>query len=676
MARRSDLDTHADSEVSRRPISGSARMIALQRHPQGPRVFVVGHRVHEYMLGGAVLAVLLAGWLSGLVHDSVGPLVVAGLGLWLVAKDWRDIFPSTRDTAGWRLGIHRRVAPLRQARHSESIPALAALLTLAVALVNLGSALTADIPSRARLLVTVEPLSALPVFHALALPAAAALALVAFSLGRRRRRALQVAVLLLIGLGAADLLKGLDVEEAALSFGLAGLLWWGRRAFYVAPEPLAMRSQRVRIPAVALGVPLVAVAAVWAAVPRGTSLLAVAHETAALLTWGPGSINLREDFGWLPLGLGLMSLLALLGGASLLFRPRTAAPRLAEELSRATALDLVRAHGRDTLAYFKLRRDAYHFFSTDRKAFLAYRIENGVLLVSGDPVGAPEALPGLLTEVCAFAERSGLRVGAIGVGRALLPLYGSAGLQSLYLGDEAIVDAGSFSLEGRGVRKLRQSVHRLEKAGFTTSVHDVGTLDPATEAELGAASVRWRDGDQERGFSMAMDALAGEHLGETVIVMARDGNRAIRGFLQFVPTYDRPAMSLSQMRREQNTPNGLTEFLVVRSIELLRERGVEELSLNFAAFGRLLTNPVGRRERLLARLIRLGNPFFQIESLYRFNAKFQPRWEPRYLLYESALALPRVGLAAMQAEGLLPRLGPRSLVPSGLGRGNRAPAFS
>src|SRR5207244_5705577 len=120
---------------------------------------------------------------------------------------------------------------------------------------------------------------------------------------------------------------------------------------------------------------------------------------------------------------------------------------------------------------------------------------------------------------------------------------------------------------------------------------------------------------------------------------------AVRGFLHFGPSYGRPAMSLSFMRRGRETPNGLTEFLVVRAIELLRERGVEELSLNFAAFARALYDPAGIGDRLLGLAASVANPFFQIESLYRFNAKFFPRWEPRYVLYEGVLGLPRVGLA-------------------------------
>jgi lysyl-tRNA synthetase class 2 len=66
-------------------------------------------------------------------------------------------------------------------------------------------------------------------------------------------------------------------------------------------------------------------------------------------------------------------------------------------------------------------------------------------------------------------------------------------------------------------------------------------------------------------------------------------------------------------------------------------------------------SPTRWYERVLGKVVALANPFFQIESLYRFNAKFFPRWEPRFLVYEGALGLPRAGLAAAWAEGQLPK---------------------
>jgi lysyl-tRNA synthetase class 2 len=151
-----------------------------------------------------------------------------------------------------------------------------------------------------------------------------------------------------------------------------------------------------------------------------------------------------------------------------------------------------------------------------------------------------------------------------------------------------------------------------------------------------------------------MEGLRGEHLEDSTVVIARDRDGAARGYLHFVPTAG-PAASLSQMRRDHDAPNGLMEFLVVRAIQLLGEGGVRELSLNFAAFARLLHSPQGPGALLLGKLLSAADRWFQTESLYRFNAKFGPSWRPRYLLYEGALGIPRAGLAAMWAEGQLPK---------------------
>ena len=108
------------------------------------------------------------------------------------------------------------------------------------------------------------------------------------------------------------------------------------------------------------------------------------------------------------------------------------------------------------------------------------------MLLSGDPVGEPASLPLVLSETCAFAERHGLRLGAVGVGACTLPLFRDAGLRAMYIGDEAIVETATFSLEGRAIRKVRQSVSRLEAAGYSIEAQELGRLDPPTRAELDA----------------------------------------------------------------------------------------------------------------------------------------------------------------------------------------------
>ncbi len=540
------------------------------------------------------------------------------------------------------------------------LPPLAALAAALVGLINIASALTPNIRWRGHLLLGVEPVETMRMFHALALPAGVALLLVAPYLLKRRRRAWQLAVVLMLALGCFDLLKGLDFEESLVSWAAAAVLLAGGRGFGVRHDPITLRSAIWRVPFLGLAGLGVAGLVTWAQQGH-PSLATVARETGDLLRWQSGPLHferhlaLHHYFAWIPLSVHAIEAATLLSIAYVIFRPLAAPRAMPSSAARAAAAALIRAHGTDTLSFFKLRSDKHYFFNEDRTAFVGYGIQNGVLLLSGDPVGPSAAFAGLLDQVRAFADSSGLKLGALGASERLCPLYEALGLRTIYLGDEAVIELDKFSLQGRPIRKVRQSVTRLTKAGYTAELHTLSALGPATLSEIERVLEIGREGAPERGFSMAMDSLQGAPEHETLVVLARDGNNAIGGVLHFVPCYGRPAVSLSFMRRDPSTPNGLTEFLVARAVELLREREIEEMSLNFATFARWMHSPEKRRERVLGKLVALANPFFQIESLYRFNAKFFPRWEPRYLVYEGTFGIARAGLAALWAEGQLPK---------------------
>jgi lysyl-tRNA synthetase class 2 len=541
------------------------RAFAVERHALGPRVYVLGRRMHECHAG---LAVAGAAVLCLVGHGAELVALVLGIvAAWLLVKDWRDLHPATRDTAAWSLGLHRRPDAWPAPPARDRVPLLAAAATAVVGAVNVGSVMIGDLPERVRAVLTVAPAGEVRLAHALALPAGLALLGLAWPLARRRRRALQLAVALLAAVGVVDVVKSLDLEVAAVGWGLAALLWHSREAF-------------------------------WAT-----------HR-----------------------------------------RPRV----VADALERGRAADLVRRYGSDTLSAFKLRGDLGRRFSPDGRAMVGYRIQAGALLVAGDPVGPADALPGLLDELAAFARRHGLALGAVGASREFAESARAIGLRRVYLGDEAILPAGPMNLAGRAAKSLRKAVNRIERHGFTAELRAVGELDPAAVAELDALSARWRDGAAERGFSMAHDTLVDDLLHDASVVVARDADGRVRAFLHFVPVFGRPAVSLAFMRRDRDTPNGLTDFLVVEAARLLGDRGVEELSLNFAAFGRWMRAPANALERIVARFLHLADRWFQIERLLRFNAKFNPRWQPRYLLFGAPAQLPRVALGALWAEGHLP----------------------
>lgn len=545
---------------------------------------------------------------------------------------------------------------------------MAALLTGAIGALSVATATAPEIAWRhgwrTHVLLSVAPASLVRFCYALSLPLGAALLVLAPYLWKARLRARRVATALLAVTAAVSLLKGLDIEAACLCVAAIALLRWGAGAFTVIQEPITLRSAVWRVPVIgALGMALIGVAD-WADSGR-PKMDTIVHESTALMRMAPGVQHLQRHtvdlyghvfrFEWMPLAIHLLELGTLLAIAYVLFKPLAVPARWPAPAVRGRAIELVRAHGHDTLAFFKLRPDKLYFFNARRSAFVGYRIEAGTLLLSGDPVGPVEAFAGLLLEVRRFARSRGLRLAALGASSQLIPIYEGLGLRTFYLGDEAVVDTSEFSLEGRAIRKVRQSVTRLEKAGYGCEVCTLDQIGSRTMAQLQRLLAVGRIGDAERGFSMGMDGIRGVLDQDTLFVLARDGEGALRGVLHFVPCYGRAAMSLSIMRRDPDSPNGLMEFLVVQTIEAMRERGIREVSLNFATFTKYMHSPEGLFERAVALLAHRLDAFMQIESLYRFNVKFNPRWNPRYLVYEGRAGIVRAGLAALWAEGQIPR---------------------
>ena len=372
--------------------------------------------------------------------------------------------------------------------------------------------------------------------------------------------------------------------------------------------------------------------------------LAVAVPLLLLLAYGTDDLSLRVETAFLLL-IGALALRAFW----LWLRPHPVAPTERGEHERA--MELVQEHGADSLAYFALRRDKSTFFSASGRSFLAYRVVAGTAIVTGDPIGDPTERGELLAEFRRVAHAKAWRVAIAGAATEALPDYAELGFKSIYLGDEAFVHPDRFSLEGRPIRKVRQSVTRLAKAGYRVELLAPSEVEPVVRAELRSVSEEWRGRWPERGFTMAMDALFAYP--DTMLAIARGPDGRIGGFLQLVPAPACGGYSLASMRRRRETPNGLMEYLIVETIAWAREHGVREVSLNFSVFAEYLRG-TGLLRAVLLKLDRL----FQLERLHAFNRKFFPEWRRRYFCFERWSDLPIAGVAYLHAESLLTPPGP------------------
>jgi lysyl-tRNA synthetase class 2 len=495
-------------------------------------------------------------------------------------------------------------------------------------LISIVSALTPEMADRLRIVDGVLPPGVPNAARTVALALGLGMVFLSRGLARRKRRAWWLAIVLVIASAIAHLVKGLDVEEASIHLLLLVALVRARRHFVAPGDPATV------LPLVQIGIALVV---------AGLALGFGLYDTDAYSD--------RIEFA-LALLVGALGFRALW----LWLRPHPVSPPAHDDLERAT--ELVQEHGHDSLSYFALRRDKSYFFSPSGRSFIAYRVIGGTALLAGDPIGEPAEREDLVREFVRVAHTKGWRVAVAGASNEALEDYTAIGFKSMYLGDEAVIRPASFSLDGRAIRKVRQSVSRLEKNGYVVRVLSTADADDKLRCELREVSEEWRGNWPERGFTMAMDAMF--RYPDTVLAVAVAPDGSVGGFLQLVPSPASEGYSLASMRRRKDTPNGLMEYLITETVAWARAHAVTEVSLNFAVFADFMKadESAGRWTRALRWTLLKADRLFQLERLHSFNRKFFPHWRRRYFCFERWSDLPLSGLAYLHAESLLTPPGP------------------
>jgi lysyl-tRNA synthetase, class II len=487
------------------------------------------------------------------------------------------------------------------------------------------------------------------------------LLLLSHGLRRRKRRAWQAVTLLLAFSVVIHIVHApYRVQGAAAAVVLAVLLFF-RDEFYAVGDPRT--RWRAGGVFVVLVVADVAIGLTYILLARHLTLDYSLWQRAVHVVYGLVGVSgpvqfvpeARADlFNLLTSTLGIFTLLVT---AYLFLRPagQSAARLSARDSGRIR--ELLGRHGdRDSLGYFALRNDKNVVWSATGKACVAYRVVSGVILASGDPIGDPEAWPGVIHAFLDEAARHAWVPAVMGCSELGAEIWCREGnLTALELGDEAIVEVADFTLQGRAMRNVRQMVARVGRQGYVADIRRVADISQDEIGRITARADSWRGSPTERGFSMALGRVGGPGDGQCVIATATE-NGVLRGMLHFVP-WGSDGLSLDLMRRDRSAQPGVNDFLIVEAIKAAHSLGVKRISLNFAVFRAALERGerigAGPVLRVWRRFLIFISRWFQIESLYKFNAKFCPVWVPRFFVFPGTRDAVRVGVAALEAEAFL-----------------------
>lgn len=476
-----------------------------------------------------------------------------------------------------------------------------------------------------------------------------ALVAVSFNLLKRKHRAWMIAVGLSFLSCVFHLTKGLDYEEAIVSGVVAIALLLNQRVYRVKSRTPELHISFVRL-ATVIGVVLAyGIGGFWLLDPRDFGINfhigEAIRSTFTVMTFGDAGIVPQTRYAhWYLRSLHLATF-ALLGYVAWAFFQ----PKLYSLARRPHDVELANhireEYGRSSLDYFKTWPDKTIFISSSGRSFLAYGVALGFAIVLGDPVGPDEDLEETVREFTELCSDNGWRVAFHQTHPDLIPIYHNAGYKKLKIGDDAVVDLQQFSLQGKERRRLRSKANELDKIGMRTEWIESPIPDSVLR-EAHEVSDDWLKipGRRERKFTLGW--FDEEYVRRTPLLVVRDPSGNMLAFLNFIRSYVPSEGESDLMRRRSDAPNGIMDYLFIKSFLELRARGYVRYNLGMAPMsGFQESEDPTLQERAIHTFFQRWERIFSFQGLRFYKAKFASTWEPRYVIYRNALDLPRMALA-------------------------------
>jgi phosphatidylglycerol lysyltransferase len=504
----------------------------------------------------------------------------------------------------------------------------AALATFGSGLLNLVSAAGRGMPPANAMLRSIFPLEFIQLSSVFTLFLGIALIVASINVYRRKRRALEIVAGLAVLSIAFHLAKGNGYEEAICSVLLLSVLVVSRNQFQVRSGAPDWRGAGA-----VLGCAVVA--------------LATYGQTRAALNHSPRANPLGQ-----PLQISVAA--AALYTAVSAFRPAAYRLRTVPQ-QRAAAVRLTREYGRAALDFFKVWPDKSIFFGPTRSSFLAYRVSAGMAVVLGDPVGPDVDIARLVGRFVAECSRNDWSLAFYQTLPRYLSTYRQLGFSRLKVGDDAIVALQDFTLDGQARKWMRTLVRKLEAAGVTYAYLEPPIPERVLDA-MREVSDEWlqRPGRRERQF--ALGYFDRDYLRTTHVDAAFDADGRMLAFVNRLVSDRRLEATGDLMRRRTNAPNGIMDYVFIKTFLRCREQGLSRFNLGMAPMsGFAPSESASAEERAVHAFFQQLGFVFSYKGLKAYKAKFATSWEPRFVVYRHALDLPRLAIALVKLSEMKPR---------------------
>lgn len=311
---------------------------------------------------------------------------------------------------------------------------------------------------------------------------------------------------------------------------------------------------------------------------------------------------------------------------------------------------LIRADGGGNLSWMATW-DGLRYLRTGA-GMVAFQPRLGVAIALADPLGPAASVPDSVATFVRTTE-----------GQGLIPCFFSSsqvtrdampdGWRALVIADDTIVDLPGLEFTGKAWSYVRQALNRGERDGMTFRLTTLAEEPWGVRQQLRAISESWvgDKGLPEMRFTLGTLQEAEDPDVRLALAIAPNGD--VDGFLSWLPVYGPggtvQGWTLDLMRRRDGGFGPVMEFLIGSSARDFAAEGALTLSLSGAPLAHEATPEEGAIAQLLSSLSNALEPVYGFRSLHRFKTKFNPRYEPIYLLYRDEGDLTRIAAGLTRA---------------------------
>ncbi len=531
---------------------------------------------------------------------------------------------------------------------------VAALLTGAVGIVNLLSAVTPSLPERVNWLEQIFPFEVRAGAHLFATISGFFLLVLAANLLRRKRLAWLLTIGLLIVSILSNLIKGWDYEESLLSALLLGqLLWMGRVFTARSDRPSIIQGIRVLIFALIFTLAYGTLGFFWLDRHYSTTFRlggAIRQTLAIFFTNDNLELQATSRFGrFFVNSIYIIGAVTVLYALWMLLRPVLIHTEAMPE-ERQRAKEIVARYGSSSLARFALLDDKSYYFSPSGQSVIAYVPKGRGAIALGDPIGAIEDRSEAIASFKQFCDRNDWQPAFYQTLPDDLELYQSLGFKTLKIGEEAIVDLQTFTLQGKAGKSLRPAINKFQKLGYSIQFYAPPIADDLLQ-ELRVISNEWlaHMAGSEKKFSVGW--FNDDYLQDCEIAVVNNSQGNAIAFVNIVPEYQRNEITIDLMRHLPEIENGTMDFLFLSLFEHFKQQGYDSFNLGLAALSGVgETAQSSRMERGMRYLYEHLNQFYNFQGLRTYKDKFHPQWKSRYLVYPQFAALPEIVVALVRVD--------------------------